>query len=279
MMMMKHLLRVSQLNFLLLILFFGLFTTHSVVGQKAPELPFQAGEELTYKIYYNLNFVWVPAGEVVFKVWEGKDNQFHYQAFGRTYSSYEWFFQVDDRYESWIDKNTLLPNYSERSVQEGGYKIYERIQFDQQSKKMTVWRAPQKGKPETKTEHAVKATVFDVLSTMYYLRTIPFVERGTGSTENFSIFMDQAEYPLKMRYKGANPNKKVHGMGRYKTLRFQPDVIAGNVFTEDTKMSVWVSDDQNKIPVLIESPVSVGSVKVVLKSYKGLKYEFTAKVD
>ena len=68
-------------------------------------------------------------------------------------------------------------------------------------------------------------------------------------------------------------------MGKYKTLKFQPDVIAGNVFTEDTKMSVWVSDDENRIPVLIESPVSVGTVKVVLKSYKGLKYSFTAKVE
>jgi Protein of unknown function (DUF3108) len=278
MMMMTHLFQVNKLSTLLCLLAFWV-NNSPIAAQNAPEIPFQAGEELTYKIYYNLNFVWVPAGEVVFKVWEGKDNQFHFQAFGRTYNSYEWFFQVNDSYESWIDKNTLLPNYSERSVNEGGYHIYERIQFDQPGKKMTVWRAPQKGKPETKTEHSVKSKVFDVLSTMYYLRTIPFVERGTGSTENFSIFMDQAEYPLKMRYKGATPSKKVHGMGRYKTLRFQPDVIAGNVFTEDTKMSVWVSDDQNRIPVLIESPVSVGSVKVVLKSYKGLKYEFKAKVD
>jgi hypothetical protein len=56
-------------------------------------------------------------------------------------------------------------------------------------------------------------------------------------------------------------------------------VIAGNVFTEDAKMSVWVSDDANKIPVLVESPVSVGSVKMTLKSYNGLKYDFTAKVE
>ena len=67
-------------------------------------------------------------------------------------------------------------------------------------------------------------------------------------------------------------------MGRYKTLKFQPEVIAGNVFNEGSKMSVWVSDDQNRIPVLIESPVSVGSVKMVLKKYWGLKYDFEAKV-
>ncbi|MGI9159404.1 MAG: DUF3108 domain-containing protein, partial [Saprospiraceae bacterium] len=62
----------------------------------------------------------------------------------------------------------------------------------------------------------------------------------------------------------------------YRTQKFQPDVIAGNVFSEEAKMTVWVSDDQNRIPVLIESPVSVGSVQVVLKNYKGLKFDFTA---
>ena len=46
---------------------------------------------------------------------------------------------------------------------------------------------------------------------------------------------------------------------------------------DDAKMTVWVSDDQNRIPILIESPVSVGSVKMVLKEYWGLKYDFTAK--
>lgn len=265
-----------------LLLFALLLNPSSASAQQAAyidkDVPFKHGEELTYKIYYNWNFVWMPAGEVTFKIWD-EGTQFHYQAFGKTYSSYEWFFTVDDQYESWVDKNTLLPNYSERSVNEGKYHIFEKIAFNQSTKKMSVWRSSKRGQTETKTEHAVKAKVHDVLSTMYYLRTINFSAKGTGATESFSIFMDQEEFPLKMRYVGRNENKSVHGMGRYKTLKFQPDVIAGNVFTEETKMSVWVSDDDNRIPVLIESPVSVGSVKVVLKSYKGLKYDFTAKVS
>jgi Protein of unknown function (DUF3108) len=240
--------------------------------------PFAHGEELTYKIYYNWNFVWMPAGEVTFKIWD-EGTQYHYQAYGKTYASYEWFFKVDDTYESWVDKSTLLPNYSERSVNEGNYHIFEKIAFNQTTKKMSVWRAPKKGEKETKTEHNVQAKVHDVLSTMFYLRTIDFAAKGTNATENFSIFMDQAEYPLRMRYLGRSPKKNVHGMGKYKTLKFQPDVIAGNVFTEETKMTVWVGDDENRIPVLIESPVSVGSVKVVLKSYKNLKYPFTAKAE
>ncbi len=240
-------------------------------------VPFKHGEEITYKIFYNWNFVWMAAGEVTFKVWD-EGTQFHYQAYGKTYSSYEWFFTVDDRYESWVDKATLLPNYSERSVNEGKYHIFEKIAFNQNSKKMSVWRAPKRGETETKTEHDTKTAVHDVLSTMFWLRTIDFVSKGAGGNERFSIFMDQAEYPLRMRYVGKNEKKNIHNMGKYKTLKFQPDVITGTVFKEGTKMTVWVSDDENRIPLLIESPVSVGTVKVVLKSYKNLKHEFTAKV-
>lgn len=239
---------------------------------------FQSGEKLTYKIYYNWNFVWLSAGEVTFTVSE-EGQQYHYKARGKTYDSYEWFFTVKDEYNSWVDKNTLLPNYSERDINEGKYNIFEKISFNQGGRKTTVWRAPKRGQQETKTEHAINNCVHDVLSSLYFLRNVDFASQAVGYTVPFTIFMDQAEYPLRMRYQGKDARKKVHGMGRYKTLRFQPDVIAGSVFNEDAKMTVWVSDDANRIPVLIESPVSVGSVKMVLKSYWGLKYDFGAKVD
>jgi hypothetical protein len=250
------------------------------VSAPAPtaDVAFQHGEQLTYKIYYNLNFIWVPAGEVTFKVMD-EGTQFHYQAKGETYDSYEWFFTVKDNYESWVDKNTLLPNYSERFVNEGNYHIFEKIAFNQSAKKTTVWRSDKRGDPETKTEHSVKREVHDVLSILYQLRNTDFASQQPGYSVPFSIFMDKEEFPLGLRYVGQDARKKIHGMGRYKTLKFQPDVIAGSVFKEDSKMSVWVSNDQNRIPLLIESPVSVGSVKMVLKKYWGLKYEFEAKVD
>lgn len=246
--------------------------------QQLTNAAFQHGERLTYKIYYNLNFIWVPAGEVTFKVFD-EGAQYHYQAKGKTYSSYEWFFVVKDDYDSWVDKNSFLPNYSERNVHEGDYHIFEKISFNQSGRKTSVWRADKRGAPETKTEHTVQDNVHDMLSILYNLRNIDFGAQQPGYAVPFRIFMDKEEFPLRMRYVGRDARKKVHGMGRYKTLKFQPDVIAGNVFKEDAKMSVWVSDDQNRIPVLIESPVSVGSVKMVLKEYWGLKYDFGAKLD
>ncbi|MEL6142669.1 MAG: DUF3108 domain-containing protein, partial [Bacteroidota bacterium] len=98
-----------------------------------------------------------------------------------------------------------------------------------------------------------------------------------GQEIPIKILMDQEIYPLKIKYLGAEGNTKVKGQGRFKTQKFSPQLIAGEVFKEGDEMMIYVTDDENKIPVLIESPVSVGSVKAVLKSYRGLRYDLTAK--
>jgi hypothetical protein len=218
------------------------------------------------------------AGEVTFQVVD-EGEQYHYIARGKTYDSYEWFYQVKDEYDSWIDKKTLLPNYSERSVNEGKYHIFEKIFFNQAGHQMSVSRSDHKGASETKTEHTVTDCVHDILSSFYNLRNFDVNNQQSGYVIPFKIFMDKEEFSLKIRLTGRDNDKRIHGMGRYKTLKLQPDVIKGYVFKEDSKMTVWVSDDQNRIPLLIESPISVGSVKMVLKEYWGLKYDFKAKVD
>ncbi|MCS6930176.1 MAG: DUF3108 domain-containing protein [Saprospiraceae bacterium] len=247
-----------------------------VNGNGSSSLAFQAGEKLTYKVYYNWNFVWLAAGEVTFEISEN-DRYYHFKAIGRTYESYEWFYYVRDVYHSWADKNTLLPQYSERSIHEGEYRIYERIQYDQNARKAVVWRAPKQGEPETRTEHHVQDYVFDVLSSIYFLRTLDLSNKPAGTEYPFRIFMDQEEFPLRLRYLGKEDNKKIRGLGRFRTLKVQPQVIVGHIFTEDSKMTVWVSDDENRLPLLIETPIAVGSVKMILKEHKGLKYPLHAK--
>jgi Protein of unknown function (DUF3108) len=236
----------------------------------------QAGEELTYKIFYNWNFVWLSAGELKLTI-KDDGSQFHFSAVGDTYDSYEWFFEVNDQYDSWVDKSTLLPNYSERNIHEGGYKVFEKVAYNQNHKKMQVWRAKTRGEKEEKTEHSVNHCVHDILSIMYALRNIDFNSQGYGAKVPFQIFMDQEEFQLYFKYKGKLENKKVHNLGRYNVVEFEPTIISGNVFKEGTSMKVYTTDDRNRLPLLIESPVSVGSVKVVLKSYKGLKYPVEAK--
>jgi len=248
----------------------------SNISKGADHITFEAGEEIVYKLYYNWNFIWLAAGEVTFCV-EDDGDRFHLSAKGRTYPSYEWFFKVDDNYDAYVDKETLLPETSIRDVREGGYTLYDKVTFDQDNNKAVSLRGSSKDKT-IRREYDVETHMHDILSAIYYTRSIDCEKYQEGEEFPIKIFMDKEVWPLNITYKGKEANKKVKGQGTFNTILYSPEVISGDVFDKGTEMNIWVSDDENKIPLLIESPVSVGSVKVVIKDYKGLKFDFEAKV-
>ena len=236
---------------------------------------FQPGEELVYKIYYNLNFVWIPAGEVTFKI-SDKDAEYHISATGRTYSSYEWFYKVRDQYDSYIDKVTLLPNLSLRSVNEGNYRLFSKVAYDQKSNKAYFERGENEQSIKARGTLETKDLMHDVLSIIYYCRTLDYDNATSGQEYPIKVLLDEDIHPLKYKFLGRE-DKKIRDQGKWSTMKFTPQVVSGHVFKEGNEMKIWASDDANKLPLMIESPVSVGSVKVVLKSWKGLKYDVTAK--
>jgi len=252
-------------------------TDYRVEPCSAYNTAFQPGEEMTYKLYYNWNFVWIAAGEVTFRVTD-EGTLYHLSAQGKTYKSYDPFYKVRDRYDTYVDKQTLLPVTSIREVQEGGYRLYDKITFDQNGRKAVSLRGKSKdiAKP---TEYKIDECMHDILSILYFTRNVDFNQISAGTNIPVKIFVDKATWPLKVRYLGREGNKKIKGLGRFKTIRFSPQVIDNDFyFKKGTEMKAWATDDKNKIPLMIESPLSVGSVKAVLKSYKGLKHSMAAKV-
>jgi hypothetical protein len=233
---------------------------------------FVGGEQLTYKIYYNWNFIWLSAGEVVFNV-EDLGDKYKLTARGRTYSSYEWFFKADDYFESIVDKSTLLPVSFKRDIKEGKYRYFEKIEFDKDGHQLKSWT----GKSEetaTQNVHTLNRCMRDILAMVYSIRTNDFNQIKKETLLPLNIFLDNKQYNLNLVYYGMNNDKKIHRLGRYRTHHLSPQVIAGSVFKENDRMHIWASADENQVPLMIESPVSVGSVKAVLSEFKGLKYSF-----
>lgn len=237
---------------------------------------FEDGEELTYKLYYNWNFVWLSAGEITFRV-KDMGNKYYISAIGQTYKSYDWFFKVRDKYEVWLDKETLLPELSVREVQEGGYSMYDKMTFDHKRGKIASLRGKTKDQAQL-TEYEVESCLHDILSILYYIRNVEFDSMKQGDNVPIKIFIDKKKWPLRVKYLGKDSHKRIKGVGKFKTLKFSPEVIKGYVFKTDDPMTIWASDDNNRIPLMIESPVRVGSVKAVIKNYKGLKHALAAKV-
>lgn len=239
---------------------------------------FKSGEELTYKVYYNWNFIWLSAGEVTFRVIDD-DDQYHFQVVGETYESYDWFFKVRDYFDTWVQKDNLLPVMSIKTQLEGKYRLYDYITYDQFRHTCYNERGKAKDDIRERVTYQIENCMHDMVSILYYARNIAYKNYKSGDQFPIKIFADKKTWPLSVRYGGREAGKKIKELGRYNTLKFTPQVIEGDVFPKGTELNVWVSDDANRLPLLIESPLSVGSVKVILKKHQGLRYPVLAKVE
>jgi len=238
---------------------------------------FKAGERLVYKVYYNWKFVWIPAGEVVMDIKENAED-YEVKVVGTTYESYDNFFKVRDYFYSKIDKKTLLPSNFVRRVEEGDYRLFDSVAFDQNTLTAKSFHGKTKA-AATMQNHKLSQCMHDLVSILYALRNTETKYLKKGDHLPVKVMFDKEIYPVKVVYNGKDSAKKIKDLGKFKTLRITPSMVAGTVFKDETKMDIWVSDDENKIPLLIESPLSVGSGKAILKSYSNLRNSFTSKIN
>ncbi len=233
---------------------------------------FQAGEKLTYKVFYNWGLLWVAAGEVEFEVKE-IDDRFLYSAVGKSSSSYDLFFRVEDYFYSYVNKSDLLPIRAKRRTNEGGYKIFNDITFDQINKvAISSLKDNKKEMKTTEMKFDTCGCMHDVLSLIYSLRNIKKQNLNPNDHIKFNMMMDNDIYSLNMKYVSKTVEKEVKNLGVYRAYMVLPSLIKGRVFDDDAKMKIWISDDDNNIPLVIESPLAVGKVKAFLSGYENLKY-------
>ncbi|HPH24333.1 MAG TPA: DUF3108 domain-containing protein [Chitinophagaceae bacterium] len=231
---------------------------------------FQDGENITFKIFYNALGLYVDAGTASFTVTQenlGNKPVYHVVGTGTSNSSYDWIFKVRDKYESYIDTANLQPLKFIRNVDEGGHKIYENVTFNQQTNSAIT----------TKGVYKVPNCVQDVLSAIYYARNIDFEKYTIGDKIPFTMFLDNEVYNLYIKYLGKETVKTRYG--KFKAIKFKPLLVKGTIFDGGEKMTVWVSDDANHIPLRIQSPISIGSVKVDMMMYRNLRYPLSSMIS
>jgi hypothetical protein len=235
-----------------------------------PNQAFQASESITFKVYYTLAGVYIAAGEATFTVALeelGGKPVYHVTGAGKNYSFLDNFFKVRDKYESYIDTATLQPLKFIRNVSEGSYRKYENVSFNKTAHTAIT------NSGVFKTPDCIQ----DVLSTMYYARNIDFDKMKPGDKIPFSMFLDNQVYDLYIRYVGKETIKTKYG--KFRAIKIKPLLIKGTIFEGGEKMTVWISDDANHIPVRVESPISVGSVKVDMMDFKNRRTPMSSLIS
>jgi len=232
---------------------------------------FGPGERVTYNAYYNWGLIWINAGEVEFEVnskkYEGRD-VYHLFSYGSSYKSYDWIFKVRQKYQAYIDPVTLQPLWYERDVVEGNYTAFEEYKFDYKNNVINTY-VQKRSRPGVTDSQPLTACLFDVLTSIYYFRSIDASRLQINEKIPITMILDKDIYNLYIRYLGkeevSTRNKK-----KYKCMKFSIQMVEGTIFKGGEDALVWVTDDENKIPVIVEAQILVGTVKAILNDTKGL---------
>lgn len=263
--------KAIQLFLLSLILVSGsAFTNESQEATElrtTPNSAFTYGEQLKYRVHYG----WINAASVNIKVADepvkinGRQT-YNIQAYGKTYKTFDWAFKVRDHFETYLDSTSIAPLKYYKNVREDNYKDIDLVYYDHEKKFM-------KGK---KKDMAMPAYVQDIVSGTFYARTIDFSAAKVGQTFPIDIYLDQEIYELKFKYVGKETLNT--DVGKVRCIKLRPQLVVDRVFKDEDDMTIWVSDDENKVPIRVKAEIYVGSVKVDLVSYEGLRNDFTSKL-
>ena len=261
---------ITVISLLLLLTPAGMHAQDSV--RYVEEIPFQRGESGKYKVYYDSWLTYrINAGVGVIsikddvKMFNGRPT-FHFEVIGKSVGLFSWFFKVDDRFESYADEETIVPYHFIRRTSEGSFKYEDDIDFDQENNIATSRRKVKPVPPDVK----------DIVSAFYYMRTIDFSDAEPGDEFFLDFYLDDSAYVSKIIYEGKEIVET--SLGKFRCLKFRPMVAQGEIFQEPYPMTLWVTDDRNKAPILGKSAVIVGTVKIELVKIKGLKYPMEAKL-
>lgn len=221
---------------------------------------FKAGEILSYRLHYGAMDAGVILMEVKPEVLEVAGRKvYHIVGNGYSQGAFDWFFKVRDRYETFMDKDALLPWMFVRRVYEGGVTINQDYKFNHYTNKVDVGSGEKVEIPEGTQ---------DMISAFYSARNIDLSNAKEGDVFTINSIVDKEIWPLKIRYVGKE--KITCDIGTFNCVKFRPIVQKGRVFKHEDDLNVWLTDDKNHVPLRAQAKLVVGSIKLDIVSVKNL---------
>lgn len=237
-------------------------TSHSAFEQLPikKNTAFKEGEILAYRLHYGPINAGVAILEVKPNILEINGRKvYHIVGSGFTKGSTDVFFKVRDRYETYMDKDALLPWLFVRRVNEGGYKFSQDYVFNHYTKKVDIGN---------NQNFDVPPGIQDMVSAFYSARNLDLSNAKEGDVFSLNCFLDKEIWPLRIKFMGREVIET--DLGKVRALKFRPIVQKGRVFKHDEDLNVWISDDNNHIPLRAQADILIGSIKMDITSVKNL---------
>ncbi len=238
-------------------------------SEKAKSSAFKAGEWFQFRVHYGI----FNASFATLNLKEDRHNGkavYHVKGEGKTVGLARLFFKVEDNYESYFDKQDGKPYRFIRQIDEGGHTKDLEINFNHPDNEAVITNHKHNKTKNIKTGDDIQ----DLLSAFYYLRNNYDTSKLYKGQEIVMdmLFDDKQIFKFKLKFLGRETVRSK--FGKVRCLKFRPYVQSGRVFKEKESLTVWISDDKNKIPIRIKADLRVGSLKADLHAFKGLKHQF-----
>ncbi|MCU0344322.1 MAG: DUF3108 domain-containing protein [Ignavibacterium sp.] len=265
---MKSFIKIKSLYvFLLILSIISLqsFAQKSNEFRKVENNAFREGEKLTFDVKYGF----VTAGIATFEIPAIKKisgrNAYHVTFEVNTVPTFDNFFKVRDRYETYLDVEGIFPWRFEQHIREGKYSRDFSAFFDQR-----------RGKAKTSEgQYDIPVYVNDIVSAFYYARTLDYSKLNVGDKIPLKNFYKDKVYDLDVVYHGKETIEVA--AGKFECLIVEPLVQEGGLFKSEGSILLWMTNDDAKMPVRVKTKVVVGAIDADLTSYKGVYGKLTSK--
>ena len=234
---------------------------------------YKSGEFFEYKLHYG--FLNASYASLELKKEILNDSLvYRATAIGRTIGLARLFFRVDDLYEAFFPLEKVKPLKSIRDIYEGGYVRKAETVYDNKNKTATILNKITNEERVIKLESGYQ----DIISTFYFLRKhLDISKLKEGDIIFVNIFFASQNYPFKMKYLGIERIKTKFGL--IECLKLKPFMEAGRVFRSNEGIDLWVTNDENRIPVKVKANLRVGTIVADLTSFRGITNPFKIIVD
>ena len=246
------------------------------------ELAFHAGERMDFVLHYRWGSINTDVGTATVTLdsltFNGEE-AFRCDVSGKTTKLFDLFFKVREEFSSWFTRDGLRPLKFFRDTHEGGYEARNTYRYMWDAAEPYIAADIYTSKMGQKSmELPLTRCTYDLPALFFFARNMDIENVEPGKRYPMTFAIDDEVFNVYFILYGRE-TIKVKGLGTVNTIKFAAKLLEGEVFKGEEDMMIWISDDENRLPVYFEAPLLVGKAAGRMSGYDNLKYPFSSLVN
>lgn len=238
---------------------------------------FQGGERLNYNMSYNMSGILNDFARVTMETSDVKTKKstlLRLKCTAATFSKWDSYFKIRDLYESYVNPTSIAPYLYKREIDEGGHYKFVKYNFKYKSKTVqSLIRKKSKnfesGFWDTNKDLKMTSGTRDIVATLYKLRTLDIHKAPVGTSDSFTVLFDNKEIKLSFKLLGKETINTA--IGKKECYKLAIGLSETGLLKGKNANLIWLTADENKIPVYAKFKAAVGSGELKIQSASGLK--------